>query len=137
MKDIRSTIRYRSASRTGRTGGWLLVEVIVSLAVLGILATVLAVAQSTSARLNKHILLRQRCLAAGQAQLDSIVATGKPISDKDLKRLWPGVRVEVNTEPGKGDWAGLTRLQVTAEATAGGRNIKVTLCRYVIDKATQ
>ena len=112
-------------------------EIIVSLTVLGILVTVLAVAQSTSAGLNKHILLRRRCLAAGQAQLDSIVATGKPIGEKDLKRLWPGVRVDVRTEPGKGEWVGLTRLQVAAEAIAGGRNIKVALCRYVIDKAAK
>ncbi len=137
MKDIRSTIRRRPASLPGRAGGWMLVEVVVSLSVLGILVTVLAVAQSTSAGLNKNILLRQRCLAAGQAQLDSIVATGRPISDEDLKRLWPGVRLEVSTEPGKGDWVGLNRLKVTAEATAGKKNIRVTLCRYVIDKTKQ
>lgn len=137
MRDLRSSRCRLSAWPARRDGGWMLVEIVVSLAVLGILVTTLAVAQSAAGRFNKNILSRRRCLSAGQAQLDSIVATGGPIAEADLKRLWPGVRVELRKEPGKGDWAGLTRFEVTATAAAGEKNIKVTLCRYVIDKTRQ
>ena len=82
--------------KTGKPGGWLLTEMLVAIAIFAALIATLAVAQRSSAKLNKRLLAHQRCLAAAQAQLDSIAATGLPISDENLQRLWPGIEVELN-----------------------------------------
>jgi type II secretory pathway pseudopilin PulG len=123
---------------TEKTGGWILLETIVSLAILGMLIAGMTVAQEAAARMNACHLARQRCLAAAQAQLDSLAATGDGLAQEDLQRLWPGVSVNVQTQPGKGDWSGLTRVEVAASTAIGkGRpaQIRVALSRYLPDSA--
>lgn len=119
---------------TQKTGGWILLETIVSLAILGMLIAGMTVAQEAAGRLNECYLLKQRCLAAAQAQLDSLAATGDGLAQKDLQRLWPGVKLKTQNQPGKGEWSGLTRVQVTASATGGKdrpAQIRVALSRYL------
>ena len=115
-------------------GGWLMIEMMVALAILGILAVGLAQTQYHLGRFNAVQLARMRCIAAAQAQLDSISATGQPIADNELARLWPGVRTVVDESPGQGDWTGLTMVKVTASGSAKGPEVKLELARYVVPK---
>jgi Tfp pilus assembly protein PilV len=117
--------------RTTARRGALLAEVVISVVLLGALITTAASLQSSSARANRNVLLRLRCIAAAQAALDSLTATGEPLAEADVARLWPGLRVEVRTEAGKGDWAGLTLATAAAHADDGGRKVSVELRRYV------
>ena len=112
-------------------GGWIMVETVVALTILVMLLASLSLAEQTARRFNAIQLARQRCTAAGQAELDSIAATGEPIAEAELARLWPGIRAEIARSPGRGEWAALTRVKVTAEAVADGRQVKVELARYV------
>jgi hypothetical protein len=116
--------------RTTARQGFLLTEAVVSVVLLGALIATAASLQASSARANRSVLLRLRCIAAAQAALDSLAATGEPLAEADVRRLWPGLRVEVRAEPGKGEWAGLT-LAIAAARAGGGRGIVVELRRYV------
>jgi type II secretory pathway pseudopilin PulG len=60
---------------------------IVAASILGLIAAALAMALYTFSRLNHYQLTTQNCIAAAQAQLDSITATGKSIPDEDFQRL--------------------------------------------------
>lgn len=84
-----------------------------------------------SGRLNHYYLVKQRCMAAGQAQLDGIAATGREIPEEDFQRLWPGLSVSVHQSPGKGDWVGLRLLKVTVSGQSRGKTVAVTSCRYL------
>ena len=90
---------------TRQRGGWIVVE---GLAALGILATLLAglmLSQWRIGEFNAVQLARERCVAAGQAQLESIAARGQTIDPERIERLWPGVRVSVGRSAGRGQWA--------------------------------
>ncbi len=119
----------RDKSKT--TAGWILVEMIVSLTLLGMLVVGMGMASRTSAELNRFLLAQQRCVAAARAQLDSLAVTGDGIEPGRLRQWWPGVAVRTRRAPGRGDWAGMVRLEVTATARVGQRTAKVVLCRYV------
>ena len=77
--------------------GFFLTEIIVASGILGILLVGLAMSMFGFAKFNRYQLVRQQCIAAAQAELDSITATSKPIPDEDFKRLWP--KLEVNSYP--------------------------------------
>ena len=110
----------------------MLAEVLTSLAIVGMLLTGLALALGGLKRFNAFQLLRQQCLAAGQAQLDSIAATGQPITREDLARLWPGLSAQIDRSAGQGDWAGLTLVKVsTAGTTDYRKKVTLTLSRYI------
>ena len=113
------------------TAGWILVEMIVSLTLLAMLVAGLGMASRGSAELNRFLLAQQRCVAAARAQLDSLAVTGDGIEPGRLRQWWPGVAVRTRRAPGRGDWAGLVRLEVTATAKVGRRTARVVLCRYV------
>jgi len=121
-------VRYKKE----KCSGFLLSEMIVGLTVLGVLLAGLAVSLNGFARFNKYQLLRQRCTAAAQAELDSIAATGTPISDEDFKRLWPKVEVVISKSQGTGHWTGFTLVQVTTINKSFKRPVRVKLCRYII-----
>ena len=106
-------------------------EVIVALSLLGLLLAGLALSLHGLARFNRYQLVRQRCIAAAQAQLDSITATGEPIGDEDIERLWPKLRVSIKRSPGSGPWRGMERLEVTANAKAFHKDVEIRLSRYV------
>jgi len=111
--------------------GWVLTESILSLALLGILLAAIAMAGRSGRDFNQVMLTRQQCVAAAQAQLDSIAATGDTIDDQKVTQLWPGVRVQVERTAGQAQWRDMTLVKATAAATAGGRNVKIELARYL------
>ena len=115
-----------------RWGGWILTEALVSLGVTGVLMGVLAAAQSRSGTFNALQLARERCIAAGQAEIESIAATGAPLEPGQREKAWRGIRTNIERTPGEGDWAGMTLLKVTASTTVKGRGVTITLHRYVL-----
>ena len=125
------------AMRSHRTqrGGWILMEVMISVVLLGVLlATTLSI-EMTAGRVNHFQLTKQRCIAAAQAALDSIAATGEPLPAGDVERLWPGLSVAVRRSPGTGDWAGLTLVTAIARGSSGGKGVTVELRRYILPAA--
>ena len=111
--------------------GFLLTEAIVALSLLGLLLVGLALSLHTMAKFNRYQLIRQRCIAAAQAQLDSIATTGAPVSDEDIERLWPGLKVSVRRAPGAGQWQGLELIEVTARGKSSRKEVTIRLSRYV------
>ena len=114
-----------------RYKGFLLTEIIVSLTVLSILLVGLAVSLGGFRRFNRYQLIRQRCTAAAQAQIDSITVTGRSIPKENFERLWPGLDVLVEDSAGPGQWQGTRLLQVTVKSKGKGRLVTVGLCRYI------
>ena len=53
----------------------------------------------------------------------SLTATGTPISDADISRLWKDVTVTVEESDGSGQWTGLKLLNVTATSAAKKRQV--------------
>jgi type II secretory pathway pseudopilin PulG len=114
-----------------RCRGFLLAELMVATALLGLIMAGLAVSLNGFSMVNDSQWARQRCAAAAQAQLDGFAATGRLIDVQELNRLWPGVDVVADRSPGAGPWEGLELIQVTATAQAGPRKITVHLARYL------
>ncbi len=114
-----------------RCRGFLFAELIVSMSLLGLIIAGLAVSMNGFSMVNDYQWARQRCTAAAQAQLDSLVATGHPIEPQELQRLWAGVDVVTEKAPGGAPWEGLELIQVTATAQPGSRKVTVHLARYV------
>ena len=112
--------------------GFLLTELIVALSVTGLLIAGLMFSLTGFAKFNRYQLVRQQCIAAAQAQLDSIAATGRPIADEELSRLWPGLSVAVKQTPGEGQWNGTRRVEVTASGKVARKEVSIKLSRYVL-----
>jgi len=111
--------------------GWMMVELVVVIGILGVLATTLAASMNSYARLNKMYLLKQQCISACRTQLDSISVTGKPVSKEDIKRLWPGLETVISYRSGTGKWKGLELVQVTATAKNKPSKVKLHQSRYL------
>ena len=118
--------RTHSAKR-----GWMLVDATTGLAILLILLGVMSVVLNGLRTFNHYQLARQRCISAASAQLDSIAATGEPLGEGEMRKLWPGVRVAVSSEPGTGDWQGLQLTRTVATSRSLKKEVIVELCRYV------
>lgn len=118
-----------------RASGFIMAELIVSVAVLGLVITGLGVTLAGFARFNGTQWARQQCLAAAQAQLDSLVATGRPLSEANIERLWPDMTVAMDRTPGQGQWRGLDLVEVTATENRYPRRATVRLARYILSDA--
>ena len=118
-------------------GGFSLTEVVVSLAVLGMVLIGLAVSLNGFAKFNRVQWMRQHCIAAAQAQLDSIAITGEAIREEDFVRLWPNLNVSIRESAGAGQWEGMRFVEVTASGMSFGREVQVQLCRYVLVEREQ
>ncbi len=110
--------------------GFTIAEVLVALVVLGMVVSGLALSLRTFAKLNRCQWMKQRCIAAAQAQLDSIAVTGQAISDEDFRRIWPNLTVSIKESAGTGQWEGMKLVRVTANGRTFGKEVKVQLCRY-------
>ena len=119
------------SGKTRESGGFLLADLIVGIALFGVLLTGLGVSVAGFSGFNRYQWTRQQCTAAAIAQLESMTATGAPIDSEDAGRLWPRVTVSLDRTPGEGQWAGLERINVKASAQAGPRTVTVELARYV------
>jgi len=111
--------------------GFLLTELVVSLGVLGLLLSCLALSLDGFRRFNHYQLVRQRCIAAAQAQLDSIAAGGEAIETSDFERLWPKVEVTIRTAEGAGQWEGLKLVKVRTSAKSFNKKVEIKLSRYM------
>jgi len=111
--------------------GFVLAELAVSISLLGLILAGLAVSMQGFAKLNHYQWTRQRCVAAAEAQLDSLAATGRPIDEAELKRLWPEVNVVTDREAGAGPWDALELIRITATGRTGAREVAVRLERYI------
>ena len=132
------TVRELNSRATSKgavpSGGWIMIELVVAVGILGILLTALGQIQYQLTKFNAIQWTRMRCITAGQGQLDSIAAGGRPIADKEVERLWPGIQVQVERAAGQGDWQGLTLVTVTAGGKAQGKEVKVELARYISER---
>jgi uncharacterized protein involved in outer membrane biogenesis len=113
-------------------GGFFITEIVVASAILGILLVGLALSLYGFAKFNRYQLVRQQCIAAAQAELDSITITGKPIPDEDFKRLWPKLGVNIKSSAGTGQWQAMTLVEVTTNGMSFSKEVKVQLARYVL-----
>ncbi len=120
------------SGKNKKHGGFLFTEIVVAMAILGMLLVGLALSLHGFAEFNRYQLVRQQCTAAAQAELDSITATGKPISDEDFKRLWPKLSVSIKKSAGAGQWQGMRLVEVTANGMSFSKEVKVQLSRYVL-----
>ena len=130
MSHIVIVKRTHSAKPVAKPG-WVLVDATTALAILLILLGVMSVVLNGLRTFNHYQLARQRCISAASAQLDSIAATGEPLAEGEMKKLWPGVRVAVTSEPGTGDWQGLQLTRTIATSRSFKKDVIVELCRYV------
>ena len=116
-------------------GGFLVSEMTVALTVLGILLVGFALSLHAFATFNRYQLVRQRCIAAAQAELDSIAATSKPIPAEDFERLWPRLSVSIKKSAGIGQWEGMELVEVTTKGKSFRNEVKVRLSRYILAKS--
>jgi type II secretory pathway pseudopilin PulG len=112
-------------------GGFLWTEAAVAMIVMGVILVSFALLLDGFRRFNNYQLVRQRCIAAAGAQLDSITAAGKPIRDEDIERLWPKLSVSIKKSPGTGRWQEMTLVEVTACGKSFHNEVKVRLSRYI------
>jgi len=108
----------------------LLTELMVALVVLGTLMVGLALTLHSVRRFHQVLGVRQQCMAAAQAQIDSLMATGLAIDPNRIATLWPRLKVETEIRPGEGQWKGLDLVRARASGPSGPRIVTVTLARY-------
>lgn len=125
------------AKRMRRTIGFMMTELIVALSLLGLIFAGLALSTHGFGAFNRYQWARQQCIAAAQAQLDSITARGTLIETQTCERLWPRVVMAVQRRPGTGQWNGLDLVQVTATSQAGPHQVRVALARYAPPRPQQ
>ena len=109
-------------------------ELIVAMAMLGFLLFIFVVSMNGFKRLNHYQLTKQHCVSAAQATLDSIAVSGAAVDDKDFKRLFPDISVQIEESQGKGQWNGLKLITVTTSAQSYNKTAKVSLSRYIQDR---
>jgi len=112
-------------------GGFLFVEITVSLTVIAMLLAGVAFSLNGIAKFNHYQLVRQQCIAAAQAELDSLTATGKPISDEDFSRIWPGLNVSIEKSAGQGQWKGTQLVTVVTSGKYLRKIVTIELSRYI------
>ena len=113
-----------------RHEGFLLTEIVVSMTILGMILAGMALSLHGFGKFNRYQLVRQKCIAAAQAELESVAATGGAIPDEDLARLWPNLTVSTRKSPGTGQWLGMELVEVTAVGKSFRKEVKIQLSRY-------
>jgi hypothetical protein len=111
-------------------GGWILMELSLSISLLAMLIVGLGVSQNTFGRLNQYELVQQHCVAAATAEIHQFLATGHEIARPEARRLWPDVQLTLRQSPGQGPWAGLTLVEAFATGQSRGKEVRVELRRY-------
>lgn len=114
-----------------RYGGFLFAEMTVSLTVIAMLLAGVAFSLNGIAKFNHYQLVRQQCIAAAQAELDSLTATGKPIEDEDFSRIWPQLSVSIEKSAGQGQWQGTQLVKVTTSGKYLRKQVIIEMSRYI------
>lgn len=125
-----NTISYK-AHTGGKDRGAILIELVTAIMIIAALTAVMVSVVATYGRYNTILLTRQRCIAAGRAQLDCLTATGRPIDDATFSRLWPSVKCSITASPGTNDTAGLTKVEVVTAASARKKEVSIAMSRYL------
>ena len=110
--------------------GFLFAELVVSLTILGVILAGLAMSLDGIRRLNDYQLVRQRCISAARAELESIAMTGRAIEKHDFERLWPKMSVSIERSQGTGQWEGMQLVRVTTSAESPKNKVEIRLSRY-------
>jgi hypothetical protein len=111
--------------------GIFIMELVISLALMGILMILLTISLHGLSKFNLYQLVRMRCISAAQAELDSIAVTGHPLPDEDFKRLWPKLNVTIEEAEGKGQWKNMKLVKVKTNGMSFDLPVKVQLSRYI------
>lgn len=106
-------------------------EITVGLTIMAMLLAGMAFSLNGMAKFNRYQLVRQHCIAAAQAELDSLTATGKPIKDEDFSRIWPRLSVSIEKSAGQGQWQGTQLVEVTASGKSFRKEVIIELSRYI------
>lgn len=114
-----------------RSGGFIFAEIAVGLTVMAMLLAGVAFSLNGIAKFNHYQLVRQKCIAAAQAELDSLTATGRPIEDEDFKRIWPQLSVSIEQSTGQGQWQGIRLVKVTTSGRYLRKQVIIELSRYI------
>lgn len=111
--------------------GFFFAELVVAFAVLGMLLVGFAMSLYGMTKFNRYQLVKQQCVAAAQAQLDSISVTGQPVSEEEFKKLWPKINVNIEQSDGTGQWEGLKLVQAKTSGMSFNTRVNVKLSRYI------
>lgn len=114
-----------------RYGGFLFAEIAVGLTVMAMLLAGVAFSMNGIAKFNHYQLVRQKCIAAAQAEIDSLTATGKPIEEEDFSRIWPQLSVSIDKSAGQGQWQGIQLVKVTTSGRYLRKQVIIELSRYI------
>jgi type II secretory pathway pseudopilin PulG len=114
-----------------RYSGFLFVEMTVAFTVIAMLLAGVAFSLNGIAKFNHYQLIRQQCIAAAQAELDSFTATGEPIKDEDFNRVWPQLKVSIDKSAGQGQWQGTQLVKVTTSGKYLRKQVIIELSRYI------
>jgi hypothetical protein len=114
-----------------RFGGFIFAEIAVSLTVMAMLLAGVAFSLNGIAKFNHYQLVRQQCIAAAQAELDSLTATGNQIEDEDFSRIWPQLSVSIEKTAGQGQWQGIQLVKVTTAGKYLRKQVTIELSRYI------
>ena len=104
---------------------------VVAISVLATIMAVLAALGNSFGKLNSALWAQHTCYAAGQAQMDAIAVTGKPIEQEKFESLWPNVRCEIETADGVGQWLGLTQVRLSLSVKVKQKDVQVQMTRYL------
>ena len=114
-----------------RYGGFLFAEMTVAFTVIAMLLVGVAFSLNGIVKFNHYQLIRQQCIAAAQAELDSFTAMGKPIEDEDFSRVWPQLNVLIEQSAGQGQWEGTQLVKVTTSGKFLRKQVVIELSRYI------
>lgn len=119
---------------TYRRRGVLLIEVALSLLLVGMLAGLTAYTLAQFSRARGQYTLREGAAWAAEGALQRFLA-GAPLNSQPLADLVPPeIALTVRHEPGAGDWAAMTRVCVRATVSARhSRPIVEEVCGYVAE----
>lgn len=126
-----STVLHIKQMKRGRRTGSLSIEMIVAVGIMAVFFTVIGRFGNTFRKVDESRWARHTLNTAGQAQMDAIFVTGKPIDEADFKRLWPAVECRVEISEGQGQWQGLLKVQLHLMTESRQQPIETSLTGYV------
>lgn len=126
-------IIHTPKTRFNRTkqAGSLSIEMIVAIGIMAVFFTVIGRFGNTFNKVDENQWARHTLNNAGQAQMDSIVVTGKPINEAAFQRLWPNVECRVDVSEGRGQWQGLQKVQLHLSTQSRQQPIETSLTAYL------
>ena len=117
-----------------KTDGFAALELHTSIILLVILVFCFSVSLNGFAKVNDYHIVKQRCIAAAEAQLDSIEVTGAGLSKEQFESLWPKVDCEIEQSEPRDEWKGTKLIKVSTTSDSFNHKVKVELCRYMVQK---